>query len=134
MNSLSITLDSTEYTVPSYAYLSEGFNDHKCAVAVSYVGFLSDRYVLGDAFITNYYTTFDYANNTIGLAQNSKGPVSYQEGLTWWGIMLIILAGLVVCAAIFVGVLYYRGRNAMVSEAEAPNPEKNFGVDLDKMA
>lgn len=93
--------------MPTYAYLQAGFNGHKCAIAVSYIdSFLNDRYILGDTFIKNYYMTFDYSTQQVGMAQNANGPVSYKQGLTWWAIMLICLGAVVVVAAIFVAVLY----------------------------
>ena len=73
--------------------------------------------MLGDVFIKNYYVTFNYEQNTIGMAQNANGPVSYNAGLRWWAIMLLCILGLAVLAAVFGGILYCRGRQIMEDHA-----------------
>lgn len=115
LSDFTFTLDSTVYSVPPTAYLSEGFNGHKCAITVSFVDWLVNRYVLGDAFIKNYYVTFDFDNNQVGLALNADGPVSFETGLLWWELMLIILGCLLIIFLIFAGILYRRAQNKTVT-------------------
>lgn len=55
-------IDGIAYSVPASSYLYDGFNGHKCGVAVTYTGILDNKYVLGDAFIRNYFVTFNYAS------------------------------------------------------------------------
>lgn len=77
---------------------------------MSYLGILQDSYVLGDAFIKNFYSSFNYQNLTISLALNSDGPVSYQPPLTWGAWLGISIAGVVFIALVVLGVFYCKGR------------------------
>lgn len=112
-----IELDGVKYNVPSYGYLVEGFNGHTCGVAVSYLGILQDSYVLGDTFIKNFYATFNYQDNTVGLAQNANGPVTYLPLLPWYSWMFIALGGLLLIVLIVAGVFYVRGRGKAANKA-----------------
>lgn len=47
---------------------------------------------------------------------NANGPVSYSTGLSWWAILLIVFAGLVLLILVILGILYKRGQNAMVNK------------------
>lgn len=111
LEDLVISLDGTQYRVPPYGYLIEGYGGVNCSIAVSYLGILQDSYVLGDTFIKNFYASFNYANKTIGLAQNSNGPVTYLPILPWGAWVGISLGGILVIAAIIVGVCYCKGRS-----------------------
>lgn len=91
-------------------------------VAVSYLGILSDSYILGDVFLKNWYVTFNFDENMIGLAPNALAPQPYgAQGLTWWAILLICLGALVGLALIFTVVLYFRGRSVMEEHALSSN-------------
>lgn len=88
----------------------ENFEGAKCAIAISYLGFLQDQYVLGDTFVRNFYTTFDYTKLQIGLAQNANGPVTYQPLLAWYWILMICIAALVLLVGLILGYCYCKGR------------------------
>lgn len=128
LQDLVIQLDGTNYSVPPYGYLVENYQSHKCAIAVSYLGILQDSYVLGDAFIKNFYSSFDYQNLTISLAQNSNGPVSFQPALTWGAWLGISIAGVVFIALVVLGVLYFRGRGKKANESEDLLEEQHRGT------
>ena len=121
LQDLRITLDQTVYSVPAYGYLIEGAGGANCSIQVSYLGILADSYVLGDTFIKNFYASFNYANKTIGLAENSNGPVSFLPPLTWGAWLGISLGGLMTIILIIVGIFYLKGRgkNSQPNQPEA---------------
>ena len=130
LSDLVITLDSTDYSVPPYGYLLQDYAEGAtCAIAVSYLGILQNQYVLGDTFIKNFYSTFNYETSTIGLAQNANGPVSYAPKIRWYGWFLIIVAVLLVIAAAVFGVCYYRGRGIQSSTTINTSSEGLIGFD-----
>jgi len=104
---------------------------------VSYLGILADSYVLGDTFIKNFYASFNYANKTIGLAENSNGPVSFLPPLTWGAWLGISLGGLMTIILIIVGIFYLKGRGKNsqsnqpeVSEALVAEEEEDLNVKI----
>ena len=62
--------DSNYYGVPSTSYLFDGSvisYPTYCAIGV-YIDLLSDSYILGESFLSNYYVVLDQDNEQIGLA------------------------------------------------------------------
>ena len=67
---------------------------HKCAVAVSYNADMQGLYILGDTFLRNFVSTFDYKRGKVSLAVNINAPIGtaaiYHFGTI--NIVLVILA------------------------------------------
>lgn len=110
LKDLKFLIDDTDYTVPPYGYLIEGYNGANCSIAVSYLGILQDSYVLGDTFIKNFYASFNYENKTVGLAVNAEGPTTYLPVLPWGAWLGIGLGGVLLIAGVILGICYYKGR------------------------
>jgi len=67
----------------------------KCIFAVSSIPDSQNMYVLGDTFIRNFYSVFNYSTYEVGLAVNTsapKGTAISGQGLTGWAIACIVLA------------------------------------------
>ena len=79
---------------------------------------------------------------TIGLAQNSNGPLSYQKSLAWYWILLICIAGVVFILGVIFLVYYIRGRgkksqqtfekadDSLIGEGGKEVGENELGSDL----
>jgi hypothetical protein len=77
MQNLTIFLNYNEYVITPQGYtLSNGDLDgHKCAVAVSYSADSQGLYILGDTFLRNFVSTYDYKKKAVRLAVNVNAPV-----------------------------------------------------------
>lgn len=65
MSDLTIQLGENHYTMPPETYTfsrSKNWRQKKCTVAISYTDSSSGVYILGDTFLRNFVTTFDYKN------------------------------------------------------------------------
>lgn len=71
---LTIRLYDTEFVIPPAGYLLENTMNHQCVIAVSYISDSREMYILGEAFLRNFYAIFDYSTNTVQLAVNSNAP------------------------------------------------------------
>lgn len=71
-----------------------------CTVAVSYTSDDGGVYILGDTFLRNFVTTFDFQNQEIQLSISPNAPtnVTVVYHMSGWKIFAIILAAL--CASI----------------------------------
>lgn len=102
-----IQLQENYYSMPPEAYTftsSRQFSYKKCTVAISYSDDSSGIYILGDTFLRNFVTTFDYSSNEMRLAINIEAPagVSVEYKMSGWKIFLIIVGCL-----IFVGLIIW---------------------------
>lgn len=77
MQNLTIYLNSNEYVITPQGYtLSNGDLDgHACSVAVSYSADSQGLYILGDTFLRNFVSTYDFKKKTVRLAVNKNAPV-----------------------------------------------------------
>lgn len=86
--------------------------DEKCIIPISSTGDNSIA-MLGDTFMRNYYTVFDFKNNEVKMAPNAVNAWSNTENLivrrlSGGTIFLIVLACLVFISAIcFIGYRCY---------------------------
>ncbi len=79
-------------TIPPRGYLLENSLGFTCLLAVSTSGSDSSVYVLGDTFMRNFYTTFDYKADTVSFAVSSNAPagVMIERKFTGWVIFSIV--------------------------------------------
>ena len=102
MSSLKIKLQENYYTLPPAAYTystTDSFGLHMCTVGISYSGG-SASYRLGDTFLRNFVTTFDFENRKIRLAINKNAPsgITIEYKMSGWKIFLIIVGCLAAVA------------------------------------
>lgn len=103
MSSLMIQLQENYYTLPpaAYTYSTTGsFGRKQCTVAISYSDDSTGIYILGDTFLRNFVTTFDYDNGEIRLAINKNAPsgITIEYKMSGWKIFLIIVGCLAAVA------------------------------------
>ena len=93
--------DNISLSIPaaSYVYTFNGL----CFLAISSVDF-EPSVILGDVFLVDYYTLYDFDNHRVGLAK--AAPLKH---LPVWVIPLIIVAVLVV---IFLGIYLYNRKKS----------------------
>lgn len=96
LSPLRIQLQENYYTLPATAYTFPRGNifQKKCTIAVSYTDSSSGVYILGDTFLRNFVTTFDYKNGSIDLTINVNAPagITIEYKMSGWKIFGIILA------------------------------------------
>lgn len=108
MKPIMINLQDNFYTLPPEAYTfsrDSSRQKKKCTVAVSMTDDSSGVYILGDTFLRNFVTTFDFANGQMHLAINKNAPagvkIEYKmAGKQLFGIIaasLSALALLILC-------------------------------------
>ena len=96
MSDLKITLQENHYTIPPEGYTFKRGNifQRKCTVAVSYTDSSGGVYILGDTFLRNFVTEFDYSNGEMRLTINKFAPdgVKVEYKMSGWKIFGIIVA------------------------------------------
>ena len=67
--------DDTIFTIPPWTYSFSGDNVDfpACVIGVSFMADFNVT-ILGDSFLREYVTSFNYKENTITLAKNAKAP------------------------------------------------------------
>lgn len=76
LENLTIFLNYNEYVITPAGYtLSNGDLDgHACSIAVSYSADSQGLYILGDTFLRNFVSTYDYKKKAVRLAVSSYAP------------------------------------------------------------
>jgi hypothetical protein len=90
---LHFEIGDYEYSVPSSEYLLDGAilgYPGKCILAVT-LNPTNDQYILGTAFLRNYYTVYDQSTSKVGLALHINSNANVTKKLPGWAIFLIIL-------------------------------------------
>jgi len=68
---VKILIDEKAYWIPPQGYtMRVANNDYKCTVAIK--ASYDDVNYVGTYFLANYYTVFDYQNNTVSFAVNAR--------------------------------------------------------------
>lgn len=103
LSPIKIHLGQVLLTIPPNGYMLNNTLSYSCLIAISNAGSDSSPYILGDTFIRNYYTTFDYKKSTVSFAVSSNAPdgVKVDRDFTTWaivGIVASVLVGVVICA------------------------------------
>ena len=77
---LTIQLDDNHYKIPPEGYTFSGDNVKKylCTIAISFNDDKQGIFILGDTFLRNFVSVFDYNDNSIHLGVNAYAP----EGTT----------------------------------------------------
>lgn len=65
LSPLRIRLENTIFVIPPEGYLLENTLNHQCVIAVSYISDSKEMYILGEAFLRNFYAVFDYSTNQV---------------------------------------------------------------------
>ena len=76
MNDITIVLGNTYYTITPDGYTFSGDNKKKfkCTVAISYNDDHQGLFILGDTFLRNFVSTFNFKESTIQLGVNINAP------------------------------------------------------------
>jgi len=116
MKNLTITLDSIEYNIPPLGYmLTPGPNyAEKCIVPIASAPDSEGIAMLGDTFMRNYYTVFNFSKNTVQMAPNKANAWADpnwapSSGLGTMVIILIVVGSLVFLILLI--VLIYKCKN-----------------------
>ena len=85
----------------TYSFSGDNINMPACVIGVSY---MSDDFgvtILGDSFLREYVTSFNYKDNTMTLAKNAKAPKqtfpSYKQRYMWF----IFAVGVIIGGVVF---------------------------------
>ena len=72
LENLTIKLENTLYTLTPSGYTFSGDNawDFKCTVAISFLDDNGGIYILGDTFLRNFVSTFNFAEGRIDTGVN----------------------------------------------------------------
>jgi Eukaryotic aspartyl protease len=60
LDDIIIYIDNFSYSIPPSGYLMDGLSGIKCSILVSSIQNKEGIYVLGDTFIRNFYSSFNY--------------------------------------------------------------------------
>jgi len=96
MKNLTIQLDSVEYNIPPLGYMltPDAKYLEKCIVPIASVPNSEGIAMLGDTFMRNYYTVFNFSENTVKMAPNKANAwadPNWTPADTGLGTMVIIL-------------------------------------------
>jgi hypothetical protein len=110
MQPLSITLQENTYTLPpeAYTFPQQNVMYPLCTIAVSYTDKSGGVYILGDTFLRNFVTTFDFASGEMQLTVNVNAPagITIEYNMSGWKIFGIV-AGCILAVIIIIFITCY---------------------------
>ena len=122
MKDLEITLQENHYTIPPAGYTFSRGNlfQRKCTVAVSYTDSSGGVYILGDTFLRNFVTEFDYSSLEMRLTINKYAPdgVKIEYKMSGWKIFGII-TGCIIGVVLIILVIYCCVKSCKKKKAKA---------------
>ena len=77
---LEFDIGGMTFNIPPLGYMVDNYNGHTCAFMVSFIQDSDNMYVLGDAFMRNFFTSFDMQNSQIMLAVNENFQIGQSIG------------------------------------------------------
>ena len=139
MKSLEFKLGNLHFSLPPNAYMFSGDNENLplCNIAISS---MDDVMILGDTFMRNFVTSFDYSTDVISLVANTNAPsgvvisethVSNSGGMSGFAIFVVIFVVLLVLVvSAWIGYKYWTKRN-MKKTLSAVAYEQSGSVRID---
>jgi len=132
---LTLFLDHNIYVIQPEGYtISNAWEGSACVVAVSYTS-NNDVYVLGDTFLRNFVSVFDYKHNTISFAVSATAPAGTSATLYigTLNIVWVCLAGLVVLYLVWRIYDHCKMKKKQKQEAQLKAQLEEQGVDDKKL-
>jgi len=71
---LTFQINNVKYTIPPEGYTLSNVLRHECVIAISWMTDDSGLYILGDSFLRNFVSTYDFKNNEVVLMVNPNAP------------------------------------------------------------
>lgn len=109
MPSAYITFGDANYEVTPETFLLE--QQTITGLKVCILGFSYNTqglYILGDVFLSNYYTVYDASSEAVGLATSVTSNAKITTNFPVWAIVLIVLGVFIIIGGIAGGVYYNR--------------------------
>lgn len=99
------------FTIPPEGYVINdsqlGIGGYNCVIAVSYLADSQGMYILGDTFLRNFYTTFNFGEHAVEFAVSANAPagVTIETSMSPWAIAGICLGSLLILA-LFIAICF----------------------------
>ena len=103
MRDITIQLQNTYYTITPEGYTFSGDNKKKylCTVAISYNDDHQGLFILGDTFLRNFVSSFNFKEGTIqlGVNVNAPGGTQIEWKISFRQMVLVALVGILLVIA-----------------------------------
>lgn len=98
----------TNFNIPPSEYIFDGKNyghEGSCVFGVRGSEELTNTYILGQAFLRNFYQVYDYEKLKVGLAihLNSKATITYNTNYWYW---VALIVGIIIVIALISYICY----------------------------
>ena len=80
MKDITLVIDNTYYTITpdGYTFSGDNIKKYKCTVAISYNDDKQGLFILGDTFLRNFVSTFNYKDGFVQLGVNVNAEKTTQ--------------------------------------------------------